>query len=103
MFKQVELLPPPGMKNCTAPTVHAPGQALLLPVVVSTQWFSLARSPCGGVPAGGSAFGSPVANGMPSPSGGDGCGPAAQLEIVTDELPPVFSQKVNPVQLPLEA
>src|SRR5260370_30394702 len=95
MFKQVELLPPPGMKNCTAPTVHAPGQALLLPVVVSTQWFSLARSPCGGVPAGGTALRSPVANGMPSPACGGGHTPAAGVGILADGVAPRVSQKVH--------
>jgi hypothetical protein len=60
------------MKMTTAPGVHAPGHATPLPVDVSTQCPSLARSPRGGDPAGGLALGSPVASGIPSPSGGEG-------------------------------
>src|SRR6266852_3995355 len=84
--------PPLGMKKTTAPGVQAPGHATLLPVEVSTQWPSLARSPFGGVPAGGLALGRPAASGSPSWSGGDGC-PAGQfagnvlLLMVTLEFP----------------
>src|SRR5258708_4977552 len=62
--------PPLGMKMTTAPGVDAPGHATPLPLDVSTQCPSLARSPRGGAPAGGLALGSPVASGSPSGSGG---------------------------------
>src|SRR2546430_95729 len=68
-FRQVEVLPP-GMKSCTAPTVHPAGQATLAPVVGSTQCAAFARSPYGGVPGAGSALGMPAPIGIPSPSGG---------------------------------
>src|SRR6266446_8489037 len=69
-FRQVDWLPPPGMKNCTAPTVHADAQATLAPVVGSTQCAALARSPCGGVAGAGSALGMPAPIAVLSPSGG---------------------------------
>src|SRR5437879_6032300 len=68
-FRQVELLPPPGMNQTTAPGVTFPGQAIPLPVVGSTQWPSLARSPRDGVPAGGLALGRPAATGTDWNSG----------------------------------
>src|SRR5207237_10622292 len=68
-FRQVELLPP-GMKNCTAPTVHPAGQATLAPVVGSTQCAALARSPDGVVPGAGSALGIRAPMGILCPSGG---------------------------------
>src|SRR6266853_3862490 len=85
--------PPLGMKKTTAPGVHDAGQATLLPVDVSTQCPSLARSPFGGVPGAGPSLGSPTARGSRSPSGGDCC-PVGQpagnvlLLMVTLELPP---------------
>src|SRR3989442_8987795 len=55
-FKQVEVFPPPGMKNSTAPTVQADGHATLAPVAGLTQCPSFARSPRGGVAGGGGPF-----------------------------------------------
>src|SRR2546428_3143924 len=55
-FKQVEVFPPPGMKNSTAPTVQADGHATLAPVAGLTQCPSFARSPRGGVAGGGAPF-----------------------------------------------
>src|SRR2546428_8812919 len=52
-FKQVEVFPPPGMKNSTAPTVQADGHATLAPVAGLTQCPSFARSPRGGVAGAG--------------------------------------------------
>src|SRR2546428_13220101 len=52
-FKQVEVFPPPGIKNSTAPTVQAEGHATLAPVAGLTQCPSFARSPRGGVAGGG--------------------------------------------------
>src|SRR5690348_916201 len=81
----------PGMIIDTAPGFHAAGQATLFPVVGSTQWLSFARSPLGGTPGAGSVLGIVDASGGRSGSGGD-APPAEQLEIVTLELPPVWSQ-----------
>src|SRR2546428_14141013 len=80
------------MKNTTAPGVHAPGHATALPVDVSTQCPSLARSPRGGVAGGGLALGRPVASGSPSWSGGEGLPagpPAADGPVVMVTGPPL--------------
>src|SRR5256885_13851192 len=75
-FKQVEVFPPPGMKNSTAPTVQADGHATLAPVAGLTQCPSFARSPRGGVAGGGGPFWGGGAGGgaPPSPGGGGGAG-----------------------------
>src|SRR2546425_8346550 len=65
-FKQVEVFPPPGMKNSTAPTVQADGHATLAPVAGLTQCPSFARSPRGGVAGGGAPFGGGGPGGLPS-------------------------------------
>src|SRR5437899_12316527 len=71
----------------------------LAPVAGSTHWFSLARSPRGGVRAGGSAFGRPPARGGFSWSGG-AAAPAGQpagnvlLLMTTDPLT-VFGRRVR--------
>src|SRR5438132_11810558 len=80
------------MKRTIAPGVTELGQLWLAPLVVLTQWPSLARSPRGGMPAGGVALGKPFAGGSPSWSGG-AAAPLGQpagnvpLLMVTDELP----------------
>src|SRR5436309_9480739 len=68
-LRHVEVLPP-GMNSSTAPTVQSDAHATLAPVVESTQWEALARSPCGGAAGAGSALGMAAPSGMPSPSGG---------------------------------
>src|SRR5260221_13593548 len=69
-LRQMVLLPGPGMWKRTAPGVTDPGQATSLPVAWSTQWPSLARSPCGGVPGAGVALARVAPSGMPSWAGG---------------------------------
>src|SRR2546426_8881871 len=69
-FKQVEVFPPPGMKNSTAPTVQADGHATLAPVAGLTQCPSFARSPRGGVAGGGAPFGGGGPRGRPPRSRG---------------------------------
>src|SRR6184192_2613691 len=91
-FRHTDVLPPPGMKNITAPTVHADGHAVAIPVVGSTQWVVFAMSPFGGVPAAAFEFGSPDATGRRWESGGEGFGGAAHALIVTFEFPPVCAQ-----------
>src|SRR5467141_4483033 len=84
--------PPLGMKNTTAPGVHAPGHATPLPVDVSTQCPSLARSPRGGVAGGGLALGRPAASGSPSWSGGEGWPaghPPAKVALLMVTVPPL--------------
>src|SRR5256712_9687164 len=72
-FKQVEVFPPPGMKNSTAPTVQADGHATLAPVAGLTQCPSFARSPRGGVAGGGGLFpGGGPAGAAPPPLPGGG-------------------------------
>src|SRR6266853_6419912 len=88
---------PPGMTNATAPGVTAPGHAMLLPVVTSTQCRSLARSPLGGAAGAGSALGRPAASGMPSPSGGDGAPlgqPAGYVLLLMVTLAPPPAEKL---------
>src|ERR1044071_10068187 len=99
-LRQGELLPPPGMKNGPAPAVTPEGQEVLLPVAVSMQWPAFALSPRGGALDGGSVFGRLAPAGMPSPSGGAGCCPAAQGLTGTVELLPVLAQYVRPLQVP---
>src|SRR2546428_12590175 len=80
------------MKNTTAPGVHAPGHATALPVDVSTQCPSLARSPRGGVAGGGLALGRPVGSGSPSWAGGEGWPaghPAADGPLLMVAVPPL--------------
>src|SRR2546422_4616485 len=74
-FKQVEVFPPPGMKNSTAPTVQADGHATLAPVAGLTQCPSFARSPRGGVAGGGGPVWGGGARGGPPPSRGGGGAP----------------------------
>src|ERR1700693_6302217 len=69
-LRQVWIPPPPGMNNSTAPGVQVLGQATFVPLLGSTQWISLPRSPCGDVPAPGFWFGSPPAADARSGSGG---------------------------------
>src|SRR6185437_13803986 len=101
-FRHVDVLPPPGMKSITAPTVQAAGHPTPAPVAGFTQRALLARSPDGGVPGPGSELGKPAPTGRRSWSGGGGC-PEGQLLIVTLEFPPVFVQNVSPEQVPLAA
>src|SRR6266566_529330 len=102
-FKQVEVFPPPGMKNSTAPAVQPDGHATLPPVAGLTQCPAFARSPLGGVAGAASLFGRVGPSGMPSGSGGGGS-PVGQLLIVTFVFPfPVSVQYVSPVQLPFGA
>src|ERR671936_117793 len=96
-LRQTDVLPPPGMKMVTAPTVHADGHATADPVVGSTQWVLFARSPLGGVADGGSEFGRPAAIGRFWMSGG--AAPVQAVLIVVKKLVPVSWQKVNPLQL----
>src|SRR5438445_6949858 len=94
-FKQVEVFPPPGMKNSTAPTVQADGHATLAPVAGLTQCPSFARSPRGGVAGAGSLFGRAGPSGLPSFFGGGGW-PLGAVLIVTLALPvPVLAQFVS--------
>src|SRR2546427_13240457 len=85
-FKQVEVFPPPGMKNSTAPTVQADGHATLAPVAGLTQCPSFARSPRGGVAGGGVFFwGRGPPGGAPSSWGGGG-GPGGIFFVVARVL-----------------
>ncbi len=75
------------MKNTTAPGVQPDGHLTSLPVVGFTQWCSLARSPLGGVPAGGLPLGRvEAAGGRVYPSGGTTV-LVGQLGMVTLALP----------------
>src|SRR5690349_8866876 len=93
-LRQGMLLVIPGMTNSTAPGVHALGQATSVPLEL-TQWDSFPRSPDGGLPAAGSAFGRLGASGGRSQSGG-AAPPTAQL--LTVPLPSLL-QKVRPVHV----
>src|SRR2546428_4586364 len=81
-FKQVEVFPPPGMKNSTAPTVQADGHATLAPVAGLTQCPSFARSPRGGVAGGGAPFRGGGPRGV-APRFRGGGGPAGAVLVFT--------------------
>src|SRR2546427_12821672 len=80
-FKQVEVFPPPGMKNSTAPTVQADGHATLAPVAGLTQCPSFARSPRGGVAGGGVLFRGGGARGRAPPFRGGGGAPGGVVVV----------------------
>src|SRR2546427_2595120 len=102
-FKQVEVFPPPGMKNSTAPTVQADGHATLAPVAGLTQCPSFARSPRGGVAGGGALFGGGGPRGVPPPSGGGGGAPGGLFFVTVPFSFSVFVQCRSPVAAPFWA